>query len=55
MKVTTGIQDDEYITVLNGLQDSLTVVTGPYSVISKELKEGDVVRKKEEVGAKKED
>lgn len=55
VKVTTGIQDDEFITVLNGLQDSLTVVTGPYSVISKELKEGDVVRKKEEVGAKKED
>ena len=53
-QVTTGIQDDEFIVVKSGLQDSMTIVTGPYSIISKTLKQGDLVRKKEEIGTKKE-
>lgn len=54
-KVVTGIQDDEYIVVKEGVELGETVVTGPYSTISKTLKEGDQVRKKEEFGAKKEE
>ncbi|NNF35994.1 MAG: HlyD family efflux transporter periplasmic adaptor subunit [Saprospiraceae bacterium] len=54
-KVVTGIQDDEYIVVKEGVEIGETVVTGPYSTISKTLKEGDQVRKKEEFGAKKDE
>ena len=48
VNVTTGIQDDEYILVTSGLKKGETIVTGPYSAISKKLDEGDVVRIKEE-------
>lgn len=48
VKVTTGIQDDEYILVKSGLKKGETIVTGPYSAISKKLDEGDAVRIKEE-------
>ncbi len=37
-EVKTGIQDDNYIEIISGLQDSAEVVTAPYSVISKKLK-----------------
>lgn len=47
-KVVTGIQDDEYIMVKSGLNDGEKVVTGPYSSLSKKLKEGDTVREKED-------
>ncbi|MDX1684134.1 MAG: efflux RND transporter periplasmic adaptor subunit [Saprospiraceae bacterium] len=46
-EVETGIQDDEYIEVLEGLQEGESVVTGPYSVVSKELESGDHVHEKE--------
>ena len=55
VQVVTGIQDDEYIVVKEGVNIGETVVTGPYSTISKTLKEGDLVRKIEEFGAKKEE
>ena len=48
VNVTTGIQDDEYILVKSGLEKGETIVTGPYSAISKKLDEGDAVRIKEE-------
>ncbi len=51
VKVSTGIQDINYIEVLDGLQAGDEVVTGPYSLISKSLKNNDKVKvvKKEEL------
>ncbi len=46
--VTTGIQDDEYIEVLSGVSLDEEIVTGPYSAVSKKLKDGKNVRIKEE-------
>ncbi len=43
VKVTTGIQDDEYIEIVSGLNVDQEVVTGPYSAISKKLKLGERV------------
>lgn len=42
--VTTGISDDKYIVIESGLQVGETIVSGPYKMLSKELKSGDVVR-----------
>lgn len=36
--VKTGIQDDNYIEIISGLKDSAEVITAPYSVITKKLK-----------------
>lgn len=47
-EVTTGIQDDEYIEVSQGLEEGETIVAGPYSAVAKKLEEGDHVHKKEE-------
>ncbi|MFY8004309.1 MAG: efflux RND transporter periplasmic adaptor subunit [Chitinophagaceae bacterium] len=44
VKVTTAIQDLNYIEVLTGLQLNEEVVIAPYSVVSKTLKEGDKVK-----------
>jgi len=38
--VKTGIQDDKYIEVLEGITDSDMVIVAPYSLISKMLKDG---------------
>lgn len=43
-KVTTGIQDINYIEITGGLPDGTEVITGPYDVISKTLKEKDKVK-----------
>lgn len=58
LEVKTGIQDDSYIEITEGLKGTETIITGPYNTISKDLKEGDNVKeldktKKKEV--KKED
>ncbi len=45
VEVTTGIQDDDYIQILTGLQGNEEVVTGPYTAVSRKLKEGDTVVK----------
>lgn len=42
--VKTGIQDINYIEVTNGLQPGDMVITGPYSIISQTLKDGDKVK-----------
>jgi HlyD family secretion protein len=42
--VTSGIQDMNYIQVTNGLKPGDEVITGPYSVISKTLKDGSKVK-----------
>lgn len=45
VKVKTGIQDLNYIQVLSGLKAGELVVTGPYNLVSKNLKEGDKIKK----------
>ena len=52
-KVETGIQDDEFIHIKSGLAKGTTIVTGPYNEVSKNLKKGEKVRKKEENKDKK--
>lgn len=54
-KVKTGIQDNEFIQILDGLKEGEQVVTAPYSVVSRTLKSGDQVQKvsKEELFNKK--
>lgn len=42
--VITGIQDINYFEIKEGLKTGDKVVTGPYEVVSKTLKEGDKVR-----------
>lgn len=41
--VSTGIQDDENIEVTSGLEEGQEVITGPYSLVSKQLVNGDKV------------
>ena len=48
IKITTGIQDDEYIEIMEGVEDGLSVVSGPYSSLSKVLKDGTEIRIKED-------
>jgi HlyD family secretion protein len=43
--VKTGISDYENIEILEGLKDGDEVISGPYFVVSKQLKEGDKVKK----------
>jgi len=43
--VKTGIQDNTNIQILSGLKESEEVITAPYSLVSKTLKEGDKVKK----------
>ncbi|MBL7768635.1 MAG: efflux RND transporter periplasmic adaptor subunit [Flavipsychrobacter sp.] len=51
VKVRTDIQDITYIEILSGLKEGDEVVTGPYSLVSKTLKNNDKVKvvKKEEL------
>jgi HlyD family secretion protein len=44
-EVKTGIQDNTHIQILEGLQDNDEVITGPYSAVSKTLKDKDQVKK----------
>jgi HlyD family secretion protein len=55
VKVRTDIQDITYIEILSGLKEGDEVVTGPYSLVSKTLKNNDKVKvvKKEELFEKK--
>jgi len=48
VKVRTGIQDDDYIQVLEGLDDGIEIVSGPYTAVSKVIEEGTELRHKEE-------
>ena len=48
--VKTGIQNDTYIEILEGLEKGQNIVTAPYNAVSKDLEDGDlleVVTKKE--------
>lgn len=48
VSVTTGIQDDDFIHIKDGLDEGVTLVSGPYSALSKELENGSEIREKEE-------
>jgi HlyD family secretion protein len=43
VKVKTGISDDNYIEIIEGLQGGEEVISGPYRAISKELEDGKTV------------
>ena len=45
--VKTGIQDNEYIQILSGLNLGAEVIFAPYNAVSKKLKDGSVVKKTE--------
>lgn len=55
-EVKTGIQDDKYIVITSGVQSGESIISGPFSLVSKMLKHGDKVKKasKEELFEKKE-
>lgn len=40
----TGIQDDENIEILHGIEPGETLITGPYSLVSKTLHDGQSVK-----------
>jgi HlyD family secretion protein len=44
VKVTTGIQDINYIEITSGLQPGQVVISGPYEAVSKTLKKGTEVK-----------
>lgn len=54
-KVQTGVQDNEYIQILSGLTTDQEVITGPYSIVSRKLKNGFAVKRKEKEEDEKEE
>lgn len=54
VEVTSGIQDDDFIQILSGLTEKDKVVTGPYTAVSRNLKQGAkiTVVKEEELNKK---
>lgn len=45
LKVKTGIQDNTYIQITEGLKEGQEIITAPYRAVSKKLKDGDKVKK----------
>ncbi len=45
LKVKTGIQDNTYIQIIDGLKEGQEIITAPYRAVSKKLKESDKVKK----------
>lgn len=52
--VTTGIQDDSNIEILSGLSEGDEIITGPYNLVTKRLKTGDLVQVEEDEESKNE-
>ena len=46
--VETGIQDDEFIYIISGLDAGQKIIEGPYSAVSKKLENGSAVREKKD-------
>ena len=46
LRVRTGIASDTEVELLEGVEEGMRLVEGPYRLLSKELKEGDVVNDK---------
>jgi HlyD family secretion protein len=42
--VQTGIQDDKYIQILQGIAENEEIITGPYETVAQSLKPGDKVK-----------
>jgi HlyD family secretion protein len=55
VEVKTGISDYDNIEIISGLADSVEVVTGPFLVVSKRLKDGDKIIQAKKKDEKKED
>jgi HlyD family secretion protein len=53
VEVKTGISDYDNIEILSGISDSTEVITGPFLVVSKRLKDGEKIRKQEKKTDKK--
>ena len=53
VEVKTGIQDDDYIQILSGIEEDDVIVSGPYNVIAKELEQGDFITIKKNEKKKK--
>jgi HlyD family secretion protein len=45
VKVTTGIQDINYIEIKTGISEGQEVITGPYEVVSKTLNDSLSIKK----------
>lgn len=41
--IQTGIQDDTYIQIIGGLAKDSKIITAPYSILSKTIKDGDKI------------
>ncbi len=54
VEIKSGISDDKYIEITEGLQPDMLVIKGPYKAISKELEEGTKVKVDNEIKKKKE-
>ena len=52
-EVKTGIQNNDFIQIISGVKEGEEVVTGPYSSVSRKLKQGTIV-KREDKDKKKE-
>jgi len=44
-KVKTGIQDNMFIQIMDGIEEGQEIITGPYRAVSNRLKDGDAVKK----------
>ena len=44
--VKTGIQDDKFIQITEGVADDEEIITGPYEVVAQSLKPGDKIKVK---------
>jgi HlyD family secretion protein len=44
-EVKTGISDFDYIEILEGVKEGEEIIAGPFSAVSKKLKDGDMVKK----------
>jgi HlyD family secretion protein len=52
VEVKTGIQDDTYIQILSGLKEGQEIVVGPYTAISRKLKQGDRIQRESDTKKK---
>lgn len=44
VEVETGINDDQFIHILRGLDEGAEIVTGSYRVLSRQLSDGDIIK-----------
>ena len=54
-RVKSGISDFENIEILSGLKEGDEIISGPYLVVSKKLKNGDIVTKQVDKPKKEEE